>query len=67
IELVTLLILLFIIIAYIATRFSFHLIGKFYYLHLFMVSILFFKLLTEYIIIMILGLLLTVFITPTLL
>ncbi|HDP2975313.1 TPA: hypothetical protein P6K67_002453, partial [Staphylococcus aureus] len=41
--------------------------GKFYYLQLFMGSILFFKLLTEFINIMIHGLLLSVFITPTLL
>ncbi|MBR9329131.1 hypothetical protein HBQ91_04580 [Staphylococcus aureus] len=67
IEWVTLLILLFIIIAYIATTLTFHLKGKFYYLQLFMGSILFFKLLTEFINIMIHGLLLSVFITPTLL
>ena len=40
--------------------------GKFYYLQLFMISILFFKLLTEFINIMIHGLLLSIFITPTL-
>ena len=66
IEWVTLLILLFIIIAYIATTLTFHLKGKFYYLQLFMGSILFFKLLTEFINIMIHGFL-SVFITPTLL
>ncbi len=59
IEWVTLLILLFIIIAYIATTLTFHLKGKFYYLQLFMGSILFFKLLTEFINIMIHGLLLS--------
>ncbi|MBO0378881.1 hypothetical protein JWK72_12480, partial [Staphylococcus warneri] len=41
--------------------------GKFYFLQLFMGSILFFKLLTEFINIMVHGLLLSVFITPTLL
>ena len=56
IEWVTLLILLVIIIAYIATTLTFHLKGKFYYLQLFMGSILFFKLLTEFINIMIHGL-----------
>ncbi len=60
IEWVTLLILLFIIIAYIATTLTFHLKGKFYYLQLFMGSILFFKLLTEFINIMIHGLLFSV-------
>ena len=41
--------------------------GKFYYLQLFMGSILFFKFLTEFINIMIHGLLLSIFITPILL
>ena len=66
IEWVTLLILIFIIIVYIATTLTHYLRGKFYYLQLFMISILFFKLLTEFINIMIHGLLLSVFITPTL-
>ena len=66
IEWITLLILLFIIIIYIATTFTHFLRGKFYYLQLFMISILFFKLLTEFINIMIHGLLLSIFITPTL-
>lgn len=67
IEWVTLLLLLFIIIIYIATILTYYLKGKFYYLQLFMASILFFKFLTEFINIMIHGLLLSVFITPTLL
>ena len=66
IEWITLLILLFIIIIYIATTFTHFLRGKFYYLQLFMISLLFFKLLTEFINIMIHGLLLSIFITPTL-
>ena len=66
IEWITLLILLFIIIIYIATTFTHFLRGKFYYLQLFIISILFFKLLTEFINIMIHGLLLSIFITPTL-
>ncbi|MGW9857659.1 hypothetical protein ACUXIR_002141 [Staphylococcus hominis] len=66
IEWITLLILLFIIIIYIATTFTHFLRGKFYYLQLFMISILFFKLLTEFINIMLHGLLLSIFITPTL-
>ena len=66
IEWVTLLLLIFIIIAYIATTLTYNLKGKLYYLQLFMGSILFFKLLTEFINIMIHGLLLSVFITPTL-
>ncbi len=40
--------------------------GKYYYLQLFMISILFFKLLTEYIVILFHGLLLSIFITPIL-
>ncbi|MGC9615732.1 lipoteichoic acid stability factor AuxA [Staphylococcus pasteuri] len=67
IEWVTLLLLLFIIIVYIATTLTYFLRGKFYYLQLFMGSILFFKLLTEFMNIMVHGLLLSVFITPTLL
>ena len=67
IEWVTLLLLLFIIIVYIATTLTYFLRGKFYFLQLFMGSILFFKLLTEFINIMVHGLLLSVFITPTLL
>ena len=66
IEWITLLILLFIIIIYIATTFTHFLRGKFFYLQLFMISILFFKLLTEFINIMIHGILLSIFITPTL-
>ena len=66
IEWITLLILLFIIIIYIATTFTHFLRGKFYYLQLFMIILLFFKLLTEFINIMIHGLLLSIFITPTL-
>lgn len=66
IEWITLLLLMFIIIIYIGTTLTHYLRGKFYYLQLFMISILFFKLLTEFINIMIHGLLLSVFITPTL-
>lgn len=66
VEWVTLLLLMFVIITYIATTFTHFLRGKYYYLQLFMISILFFKLLTEFVNIMIHGLLLSIFITPTL-
>ena len=66
VEWVTLLLLMLVIITYIATTFTHFLRGKYYYLQLFMVSILFFKLLTEFVNIMIHGLLLSIFITPTL-
>ena len=67
VEWVTLILLLFIVIIYIATTLTYYLRGKFYYLQLFMGSILFFKFLTEFINIMIHGLLLSIFITPILL
>ena len=65
IEWITLLILLYYYHLHCDDIYSF-LRGKFYYLQLFMISILFFKLLTEFINIMIHGLLLSIFITPTL-
>lgn len=67
VEWVTLLLLLFIIIIYIATTLTYYLRDKYYYLQLFMGSILFFKFLTEFINIMVHGLLLSIFITPILL
>ena len=67
VEWVTLLLLLFIIIIYIATTLTYYLRDKYYYLQLFMCSILFFKFLTEFINIMVHGLLLSIFITPILL
>ena len=63
VEWVTLLLLMFVIITYIATTFTHFLRGKYYYLQLFMISILFFKLLTEFVNIMIHGLLLSIFST----
>jgi hypothetical protein len=66
IEWVTLLLLMFAIIIYILTTLTNFLRDKFYYLQLFMISILFFKLLTEFVNIMIHGLLLSIFITPIL-
>lgn len=65
-EWISLLLLLFIAIAYIFTSITFMLKGKHYYLQLFMISILFFKLLTEYVVILFHGLLLSIFITPIL-
>ena len=56
---------MFVIITYIATTFTHFLRVEYYYLQ-FMISILFFKLLTEFVNIMIHGLLLSIFITPTL-
>lgn len=67
IEWITLLILMFIIIIYILTTLTNFLKDRFYYLQLFMVSLLFFKLLTEFVNIMVHGLLLSIFITPILL
>ena len=67
VEWVTLLLLLFIIIIYIATTLTYYLRDKYSYLQLFMGSILFFKFLTEFINIMVHGLLLSIFITPILL
>ncbi|MCG1161098.1 hypothetical protein K4U88_03560 [Staphylococcus epidermidis] len=67
VEWVTLLLLLFIIIIYIATTLTYYLRDKYYYLQLFMGSTLFFKFLTEFINIMVHGLLLSIFITPILL
>ena len=67
VEWVTLLLLLFIIIIYIATTLTYYLRDKYYYLQLLMGSILFFKFLTEFINIMVHGLLLSIFITPILL
>ena len=67
VEWVTLLLLLFIIIIYIATTLTYYLRDKYYYLQLIMGSILFFKFLTEFINIMVHGLLLSIFITPILL
>src|SRR5699024_11359014 len=66
IEWITLLLLMLLIIAYILTTLTNFLRDKFYYLQLFMVSILFFKLLTEFMNIMVHGLLLSIFITPIL-
>ncbi|PTK88764.1 hypothetical protein BUZ05_12805, partial [Staphylococcus gallinarum] len=66
IEWVTLFLLIIIIIVYILTTLTNFLRGRFYYLQLFMVSILFFKLLTEFVNIMVHGLLLSIFITPIL-
>lgn len=66
IEWITLFLLLMVIIVYIITTLTHFLRGKFYYLQLFMISILFFKLLTEFVNIMIHGLLLSIFITPIL-
>ncbi|PTG45451.1 hypothetical protein BUY20_04905, partial [Staphylococcus cohnii] len=66
IEWITLLLLMLIIIAYILTTLTNYLRDKFYYLQLFMVSILFFKLFTEFVNIMVHGLLLSIFITPIL-
>jgi hypothetical protein len=66
IEWITLLLLMFAIIIYILTTLTNFLRNKFYYLQLFMISILFFKLLTEFVNIMIHGLLLSIFITPIL-
>lgn len=67
IEWITLLLLMFIIIIYILTTLTNFLKDRFYYLQLFMVSLLFFKLLTEFVNIMVHGLLLSIFITPILL
>ena len=55
-----------IIIIYILTTLTNYLKGRFYYLQLFMVSFLFFKLVTEFVNIMVHGLLLSTFITPIL-
>jgi len=66
IEWITLFILMIIIIIYILTTLTNYLKGQFYYLQLFMVSLLFFKLLTEFMNIMVHGLLLSIFITPIL-
>lgn len=67
VEWVTLFLLMVVIIAYILTTLVNFLKGKFYYLQLFLISILFFKLLTEFVNIMVHGLLLSTFITPILL
>ncbi|WP_436951237.1 lipoteichoic acid stability factor AuxA [Staphylococcus xylosus] len=67
IEWITLLLLMCIIIIYILTTLTNFLKDRFYYLQLFMVSLLFFKLLTEFVNIMVHGLLLSIFITPILL
>lgn len=66
IEWITLLLLMLIMIAYILTTLTNYLRDKFYYIQLFMISILFFKLLTEFANIMVHGLLLSIFITPLL-
>ncbi|REI07408.1 lipoteichoic acid stability factor AuxA [Staphylococcus felis] len=66
-EWVSLFLLLIVGIIYIITTVTYMLKGKYYYLQLFMISILFFKLLTEYIVILFNGLLLSIFITPILL
>ncbi len=66
IEWITLFILMIIIIIYILTTLTNYLKGRFYYLQLFMVSLLFFKLFTEFMNIMVHGLLLSIFITPIL-
>lgn len=65
-EWVSLLLLLIVAIVFIFTTVVRMLRGKYYYLQLFMISILFFKLLTEYIVILFHGLLLSIFITPIL-
>ncbi|QLK85715.1 lipoteichoic acid stability factor AuxA [Staphylococcus sp. 17KM0847] len=65
-EWISLLLLLFIAMIYIFTSITYMLKGRHYYLQLFMISILFFKLLTEYIVILFHGLLLSIFITPIL-
>ena len=66
IEWITLFLLMIIIIIYILTTLTNYLKGRFYYLQLFMVSFLFFKLVTEFVNIMVHGLLLSTFITPIL-
>ncbi|MCG7338802.1 hypothetical protein MHZ36_05815 [Staphylococcus sp. ACRSN] len=66
IEWITLFLLMIVIIIYILTTLTNFLKGRFYYLQLFMVSLLFFKLLTEFVNIMVHGLLLSIFITPIL-
>ncbi|WP_436861353.1 lipoteichoic acid stability factor AuxA [Staphylococcus caeli] len=67
IEWITLFFLMIIIIIYILTTLTNFLKDRFYYLQLFMVSLLFFKLITEFMNIMVHGLLLSIFITPILL
>ncbi|PTI41125.1 hypothetical protein BU056_05300, partial [Staphylococcus succinus] len=62
IEWITLFLLMIIIIIYILTTLTNYLKGRFYYLQLFMVSFLFFKLVTEFVNIMVHGLLLSTFI-----
>lgn len=66
IEWITLFFLMIIIIIYILTTLTNFLKDRFYYLQMFMVSLLFFKLLTEFMNIMVHGLLLSIFITPIL-
>ncbi|MBT2864010.1 lipoteichoic acid stability factor AuxA [Staphylococcus coagulans] len=65
-EWISLFLLLIVAILFILTSVTRMLRGKYYYLQLFMISILFFKLLTEYIVIVVHGLLLSIFITPIL-
>ncbi|MBI5975422.1 lipoteichoic acid stability factor AuxA [Staphylococcus canis] len=65
-EWVSLFLLLIVSIVFILTSVTFMLKQKYYYLQLFMISIIFFKLLTEYIVILFNGLLLSIFITPIL-
>ncbi|MBA8778106.1 hypothetical protein HR080_01835 [Staphylococcus schleiferi subsp. coagulans] len=65
-EWISLFLLLIVAILFILTSVTRMLRGKYYYLQLFMISILFFKLFTEYIVIVVHGLLLSIFITPIL-
>ncbi len=65
-EWISLFLLLIVAILFILTSVTRRLRGKYYYLQLFMISILFFKLFTEYIVIVVHGLLLSIFITPIL-
>ncbi|MCU5745628.1 hypothetical protein N9R04_02685 [Staphylococcus sp. SQ8-PEA] len=66
VEWITLLLLMFVMIAYIITTLTNYFKRQLYYLHLFIISGLFFKLITEFINIMIHGQLFSTFITPIL-
>ncbi|TJY15634.1 lipoteichoic acid stability factor AuxA [Staphylococcus chromogenes] len=65
-EWISLFLLLVIVTIFIWTSVTNMLKGRHYYLKLFMISILFFKLMTEYIVILVHGLMLSIFITPIL-
>lgn len=65
-EWVSLFILLIIIVIYIITTFTNYLKDKYTTIQLFMISVLFFKLVTEFFVILFHGLLLSIFITPIL-